>query len=85
MINALEIGKRIKEFALANFETLTEFSAEIGISLQALYPYIRGTSLPGAKILYDMKKLGCSIDWLLTGEDSNETKKLQQLKKIMEE
>jgi len=85
MINALEIGKRIKEFALANYETLTEFSSEMGISLQAIYPYIRGTSLPGAKFLYDMQRLGCSIDWLLNGEDTNDQKKLQQIKKIMEE
>jgi transcriptional regulator with XRE-family HTH domain len=85
MTKDIEIGNRIKEFALANFDSLTEFSCEMGMQLQAIYPYINGTSLPGTKILLRMQKIGCSIDWLLSGEKSKSEITIENIKKIIED
>lgn len=79
-----EIGKRLKQFALSDFETLTKFSEAMGMTLPGLYPYFNGKSLPGTIFLLKIKKLGCSIDWLLTGEKNLMEMKLEQLKKIIE-
>ncbi len=79
-----EIGERLKEFASANYDSLSEFCKEMGISLQAIYPYLRGESLPGTKFLVQLQKLGCSIDWLLSGKKSDAELMLEKLKKIIE-
>lgn len=79
------IGNRIKEFALAKSGSLTAFSKEMGMEVQGLYPYTNGKSLPGALLLLRMKKLGCSIDWLLSGEKTKPEIKIETIKKILEE
>lgn len=80
-----EIGERIKSFALENFGSLSEFCSKMEISLQTIYPYINGKSLPGTKLLIKLQNLGCSIDWLLSGIESKEKIKLEAVKKLMEE
>lgn len=79
-----EIGERIKEFASANYDSLSDFCKEMGISLQSIYPYLRGESLPGTKFLVQLQKLGCSIDWLLSGQKSDSEIMVENIKKIIE-
>lgn len=79
------IGNRIKEFGIKNFGSLTEFSKKMNMTVQGLYPYTNGKSLPGALLLLRMKKLGCSIDWLLSGEKTKPELKIETIKKILEE
>lgn len=81
----IEIGIRIKEFALSKCGSLTEFCEKMEIKLQAIYPYINGKSLPGAQFLLKMQKMGCSIDWLLSGERSAAEKLVENMKKLIEE
>ncbi len=62
------IGQRIKEFGLENYPSLTEFAGEMGMSLASLSQYFSGKREPGLKIFLRIEKLGCSMDWLLTGK-----------------
>lgn len=80
----VEIGVRIKEFAISKFGSLSEFCKQMEISLQGIYPYLKGTSLPGAMFLIKMQKLGCSIDWLLSGEKSKSEMTVENIKKLIE-
>jgi len=64
----MNIGDRIREFGLSKFETLTAFALNLGTSPQSLNQYINGDRMPGSNILNKLSDLGCSIDWLLTGE-----------------
>ena len=80
-----EIGNRIKEFALAKSGSITAFAKEMGMEVQGLYPYTNGKSLPGALLLLRMQKLGCSIDWLLSGGKSKPELKIETIKKILED
>lgn len=63
------IGDRLKEFGLEHFPTLTDFAREIGMSMQSLSMYIHNKREPGTGILRRLEKLGCSIDWLITGKE----------------
>lgn len=79
----IEIGIRIKEYAISKCGSLTEFSKQMGMSIQGIYPYIKGTSLPGAMFLIKMQKLGCDINWLLSGEKSKSEITIESIKKLI--
>lgn len=63
----MSLGKRLKEFANRNFNSLSEFSIAIGISRENLYRYFNDTVSPGGEILQKLAALGCDINWLLLG------------------
>ena len=48
----------------------TEISAKTGLSRACFIHYKSGRSIPGGIELYKLAKFfGCSMEWLLTGED----------------
>ncbi len=70
-LNKKEIGARLKEFALKKYGRLQPMADEFGMGYGAFYTsYISGKSLPGAKFISKLVKLGCDIDWLLHGDEA---------------
>ena len=51
------------------------------ISPQQLHQYISGKREPGSRILVKLLKLGCDINWLLSGSESMENFKIDKLEK----
>ena len=51
------------------------------ISPQQLHQYISAKREPGSKILVKLLKLGCDINWLLSGSESMESFKIDKLEK----
>lgn len=76
----IEIGQRLRDFAVKNFETIEAFAQAIDIPASSLRSiYFKGKSSPGAAILIKLLKLNCDINWLLTGATQNKTiEKLQE-------
>jgi transcriptional regulator with XRE-family HTH domain len=68
------IGRRIREirgFAL----TQTEFGRLLGIAQTQLSRYERGENLPTTEVLLKLKgHSGRSIDWILTGKETESEK-----------
>lgn len=62
------LGERLKKFAVEHYGNSTKLAQEIGMSVQSMSLYINNKREPGAGILLRLEKLGCSIDWLLTGK-----------------
>lgn len=73
------IGERIRVFAKKKYSTLKKLADEMGISPQQLQQYISGKREPGSKILLRLFKLGCDINWLLTGNETIESYKIIRL------
>ena len=70
-----DIVERIKELRTKTGLSQAKFASLIGVSAGNVGTWESGASLPGALALKNIAlKLGCSIDWLLTGE---ENKKLE--------
>lgn len=68
-VNKEGIIKRLREFGDSNFKNYKIYAENIGITYSTLLgTYFSGKSLPGAPLLYKLAKLGCDINWLLTGE-----------------
>lgn len=68
-IDKIAVGKRIKEFVIQKYGKLKPLIDEMGMGYASFHStYIKGRSLPGAKIISKLIKLGCDIDWLLHGE-----------------
>lgn len=73
------IGERIRIFARRKYGTLKKLSDEMEISPQQLQQYISGKREPGSRILLKLLKLGCDINWLLGGTDSNDNFRIYNL------
>lgn len=73
------IGGRIRLFAKRKYGTLKKLAEAMGISPQQLHQYISGKREPGSKILLKLLKLGCDINWLLSGSESMESFKIDKL------
>ena len=73
------IGERIRVFARRKYGTLKKLSDEMEISPQQLQQYISGKREPGSRILLKLLKLGCDINWLLGGTDSNDNFRVYNL------
>jgi len=71
-----EIGERLKFFAKKKFGNQAKFARAMGKDLTYFTPYYNGKSYLGGEILSKLVKLGCDINWLLTGEETE----LQKLK-----
>lgn len=74
-INLKAIGRRIRE--LRGFDmTQAEFAGRIGVVQSHLSGLERGEKEPCAAVLLAIsREFGKSVDWLLTGEESAQTKK----------
>lgn len=62
-----DIGQRIKQFAKKLGIPLNDLADRLGISNQNLSAYVNNKRLPGALYLIKFLKLGCNINWLLSG------------------
>jgi len=70
-----EIGQNLKTFAEKNFSSKSEFSRQLGMkNPQQLYDYFSGESLLGAEKLSRLAELGCDLNWLLNGTNTNTVK-----------
>lgn len=68
-IDKIAVGKRLKEFGSSKFKNMKEFAEYLGFSPGTFQTtYLKGRSLPGAKIIGKLVKIGCDINWLLHGE-----------------
>ncbi|MGK9477326.1 helix-turn-helix domain-containing protein [Melioribacter sp. OK-6-Me] len=79
------IGERIRLFARRKFGTLKKLAAAMEISPQQLQQYISGKREPGSRILMKFLKLGCDLNWLLGGRESNESYRIQKLETRIKE
>lgn len=75
------IGGRIRLFAKRKYGTLKKLAEAMGISPQQLHQYISGKREPGSRILIKLLKLGCDINWLLSGSESLESFKIDKLER----
>lgn len=75
------IGGRIRIFAKRKYGTLKKLANAMDISPQQLQQYISGKREPGSRILIKLLKLGCDINWLLSGTESLESFKIDKLER----
>ena len=64
----MEVTKNIRKFIEAVFKSQRALASAMNISPQTLTPYMTGNSKPGWEIITKLWNVGCSIDWLITGE-----------------
>ena len=74
-----EIGQRIRVFAKRKYGTFRNLAAALGISPQQLQQYTSGTREPGSKILIKFLRIGCDINWLLSGNESIDSFEIYKL------
>ncbi len=69
VLNAAAIGKRIRDLRIANHLKVEDVRDYMGFeSLQAVYKWQRGESLPTVDNLYALSKLfGTSMDYIVEG------------------
>lgn len=65
----VEISRRLKEWGIERFGTVTEFAAAMDMSVENLSQYFRGKSRPGSKLQARLSALGCDVGWLMTGRE----------------
>lgn len=73
----MAIGLKIKQFANDNFGNMQEFAKEMEIKRETLYPIFNGKVMPGGQFFKNIKRLGCSLDWLFE-EDEDIKKELKK-------
>lgn len=72
-----EIGKRIREFGLSRYRTLSDFAKAMGIAQVHLSAYVRGRYRAGGKFQERLRALGANIDWIMTGEIPTISQRIQ--------
>jgi transcriptional regulator with XRE-family HTH domain len=73
MLNANEIGNRIKLKIKDSGLRQKDIVEASGVSKAALSNYLSGNRIPDTEAIYKIsKELGTSIEWILTGESTNE-------------
>jgi transcriptional regulator with XRE-family HTH domain len=70
-----EIGQRLRQWSATQFPSLAAFARALGWIPQNLTPYLNGTILPGNALQAKLRKLGCDIEWLMTGKTTYEGKR----------
>ncbi|MGY8872753.1 MAG: helix-turn-helix domain-containing protein [Pseudomonadales bacterium] len=69
-----EVGERLREVAKLNHMTLKDLANKSGITYRSIQNYALGKQLPGADALIKLRDtIKVDINWLLTGEDRDET------------
>ncbi|MGD8781132.1 MAG: helix-turn-helix transcriptional regulator [Ignavibacteria bacterium] len=61
-------GKRLKDYAKSEHKSVRKLAEKINKRESTISQYINDIRTPGADFLYQLAKLGCDINWLLTGE-----------------
>ncbi len=64
------IGDRIREFAKSKYGTVAKLAEALEMKPPSLHPYLVGKSTPGHRLQEKLRKVGCDIEWLMTGADS---------------
>ncbi|MCR4674603.1 MAG: helix-turn-helix domain-containing protein [Lachnospiraceae bacterium] len=74
VINTEAAGQRIRELRMQNHLTVEGVADSLGLeSVQAIYKWQRGESLPSVDNLYALSKLlGTTIEYILEGDHSRE-------------
>jgi transcriptional regulator with XRE-family HTH domain len=76
------VAKRLTEFGEERFGSdhgaKAKFAEALEISPQQLQNLLRGRSGVGARTQERLRALGCDIEWLMTGKDSQTKKELAQ-------
>lgn len=62
------IGERLARFATEAFPSKAEFARQLGWDPSSATKYFRGKQEPGKVLLKKLLDLGCSIEWLQTGD-----------------
>jgi len=77
-----KIGIRLEEWAKGKFGEgrgwVVQFAQALGLDTSGARKYLSGKVVPGTKMQAKLRKLGCSIEWLMTGrkkESENEAAK----------
>lgn len=76
------IGERIRHFGLHTFGKIKDFAIAMGMAPPNLQKYMNNEREPGIGILQKMQNLGCSIDWLISGEGSMHLPRSKRIKAI---
>ncbi len=63
------IGDRIKRFAKEKYKTVRNLEEAMGIGGSSLSNYINGRSKPGHELQEKFRKVGCDVEWLMTGKE----------------
>lgn len=67
-----EVGKRLKEFGLKHYNTLSDFARALDVEYSYMSSnYFAGRSLPGMPMLAHLLKLGCDLEWLFLLDKKN--------------
>ena len=62
------IFDRLRDFGEKNFSTMSAYAKALGMRPQTLNNYLSGKSNIGGIIQDRLRKLGCDIEWLMTGK-----------------
>ena len=81
----MAIGSRIRYFGVAVFGRIKDFAEAMDMAPPNLHKYMNDEREPGIGILQKMQTLGCSIDWLLSGEGEMLLAKRLRKKKNVEQ
>lgn len=74
------IGERIRHFGLHTFGKIKDFALAMGMAPPNLQKYMNNEREPGIGILQKLQNLGCSIDWLISGEGSMQLPRSKRIK-----
>ncbi len=64
----MDAGERIRKFGVFAFSEIKIFAEAMDMKPPNLQKYMRGEREPGLGILQKLQGLGCSIDWVISGE-----------------
>lgn len=64
----MSIGERLREFGLEKFGSIKEFAKAMRMSPPSLQQYLSDRREPGTPVLQKLIKLGCDVEWLMTGK-----------------
>ncbi len=73
MLKASKTSKRLKKWGVEEFGSLVSFARALGISQQSLHDYTSGRTRPGNKMQSRLRKLGCDVEWMMTGSSTGVT------------
>lgn len=67
----MSIGKRLREFGESKYGSMKDFAIALNMPAPSLQSYLSGKREPGTPIIIRLYNLGCDINWLISGKDSN--------------
>jgi transcriptional regulator with XRE-family HTH domain len=64
----MTIGQRLRKFGLGRYGSIKEFAKAMRMSPPGLQQYLADKREPGTPVLQRLIKLGCDVEWLMTGQ-----------------